>query len=160
MIRATEGNSLIVLINREDEAESSSKLQSDSLESIYEKYLYDAELVKKLSEKGLQPSVELLAKNLMIVELKEAEMNSFQKTFIKNFLVQCLYKPEVSDSILKMGIERKKYKLRNFEEDAFSAVSAIKKDGFAGDKAKIATFEEECKMMGFGEKEKSGCVIF
>lgn len=55
-----------MLLNRQDETEAASKSVLDLHDSLYEKYLYDGELIKKLSEKGQQPSVELLAKNLMV----------------------------------------------------------------------------------------------
>ena len=48
----------------ENEAETESKKMG--LLSIYEKYLYDPELIEKLAHKGFQPSVEILAKNFMV----------------------------------------------------------------------------------------------
>lgn len=87
-------------------------------------------------------------------------MNNFQQTFIKNFLVQCLYKPEISDSLLKMGVQPAKYKTSNFEDEAFKAVTFIRKYGFGGDQTKKTIFEEECKAMGVAEREKSFCSLF
>lgn len=87
-------------------------------------------------------------------------MNPFQQTFVKNFLVQCLYKPEVSENLLKMGVEKKVFKVANFEDEAFRAVDIIRKNAFTSDKEKAAAFEEECKAMGVSERERSGCEIF
>lgn len=87
-------------------------------------------------------------------------MNAFQQTFIKNFLVQCLYKPEVSENLLKMGVEKRAYKVGNFEDEAFKTVEAVRKHAFEGDKAKAAVFEEECRAMGVFERDKGGCRLF
>ena len=87
-------------------------------------------------------------------------MNAFQQTFIKNFLVQCLYKPEVSETLLKMGVEKRVYKVGNFEDEAFKAVEIIRKNAFTDDKEKAVVFQEECKAMGVFEREKSGCSLF
>ena len=65
MIQTTDGNILIILLNKEEESDQETKKPGDLKDSIYERFLYDPELVKKLSQKGQQPSVELLAKNLM-----------------------------------------------------------------------------------------------
>ena len=65
LIKKTEGNTLIILLMKdENEAETESKKMG--LLSIYEKYLYDPELIEKLAHKGFQPSVEILAKNFMV----------------------------------------------------------------------------------------------
>ena len=66
MIQKTEGNFLIVLIRRKEDTDAHEKLKEDVLQSIYEQYLYDPSLIEQLSQKGQQPSVELLAKNFMV----------------------------------------------------------------------------------------------
>ena len=66
MIQKTECNSLIVLIMENDDANADVHSKNDALMSIYEKYLYDPDLIKKLSLKGMQPSIEVLAKNFMV----------------------------------------------------------------------------------------------
>ena len=66
MLRKTDGNALIILISRNEEVDASFLAKEDHLMSVYEKYLYDPELIKKLAGKGLQPSMDVLAKNMMV----------------------------------------------------------------------------------------------
>lgn len=69
MISKTECNSLIILIMQEDDLNSHFINEDNHMMSLYEKYLYDPDLVRKLADSGKQPSVEVLAKNLMVVLL-------------------------------------------------------------------------------------------
>ena len=66
MIKKSEGNSLIILLMKVDDTEFDDSKNGDNMISLYEKYLYDPKLIAQLAEKGLQPSVDVLAKNFMV----------------------------------------------------------------------------------------------
>ena len=94
-----------------------------------------------------------------MVEVREKEWNAFQKRFVRDFMVQCLYKPEISDRLLKLGLVRKAYPKCNLGEDSFGLVSALKKSLGQLDSSSAKVFEKECKDMGF-EESNSGCWLF
>lgn len=95
------------------------------------------------------------------MEIRENEWNDFQKDFMKNFLVQCLYKPEISENLIKMGVKKATFKKSPYEDDVFELLKEIKKMGFGENVTKRVSFEEECRLMGMDLKSSSGmCALF
>ena len=91
--------------------------------------------------------------------MRDKEWNAFQKRFVRDFMVQCLYKPEISDRLLKLGLAKKTYPKCNLQEDSFGLVSALKKSTGHFDGFSAKAFEKECKDMGF-EEHNDGCRLF
>jgi hypothetical protein len=88
------------------------------------------------------------------------DINGFQRDFMANFIFRCLYRPEITPSLLNLGVKKQKYKTTNLEENIFELIKAIKETSAIDDSDLRREFEVECKSIGFDTYSKKMCLIF